>query len=80
MTKADAKLHPGEFFIFKRYKDGGNWERLFRDNDAEVMRTRYEFQKSCLRKGEAVRLYAPDCALLEEASCGDTLPLEHSVA
>lgn len=68
MSKTDAALHPGEFFIFRRYKAEGHWDPLYRDNDLETMRLRFDYQVEHLNPGEGVRLYAPDTTLMLEAT------------
>lgn len=71
MTKHDQKLHPGEYHIFRRYSADGKWELYCRDNDFDCMRIRFDYWKAecplnVLKVGEGIRLYAPDCTLMEE--------------
>lgn len=66
MTKHDAKLHPGEYFLERQEKPDGNWELSSRDNDVDVMRARFIYWKENAPVGCGVRLFAPDCSLVEE--------------
>jgi hypothetical protein len=68
MTKHDAKLHPGEYFIERRWKPDGQWELLYRDNDIDTMRSRFNYWKTeCpIPVGQGLRFFAPDCTLIEE--------------
>jgi len=70
MTKHDAKLHPGEYFLERREKPDGNWELSSRDNDLDVMRIRFGYWKEQSTPGQGVRLFAPDCSLVEEYTAG----------
>jgi hypothetical protein len=66
MTKQDAALHPGEYFIERRDKPSGQWEFYCRDSDLDVMRTRFAYWKENGCPGQGVRLFAPDCSLVDE--------------
>ena len=66
MTKHDSALYPGEYFLERRDKLDGKWELSSRDNDVDVMRTRFEYWKSIATPGQGVRLFAPNCTLVEE--------------
>ena len=66
MTKHDAKLHPGEYFLERQEKPNGNWELSSRDNDLDVMRTRFAYWKEQATAGQGVRLFAPDCSVVDE--------------
>lgn len=68
MNKHDAKLYPGEYFIERRYSFDGKWELLYRDNDVDTMRSRFSYwaTEQGLPVGEGLRLFAPDCSLMEE--------------
>lgn len=66
MTKHDAKLHPGEFFLERQVKPDGEWEFVCRDNDEVVMRTRFEYWCSLAKLHTGVRLYDPNVVLVEE--------------
>lgn len=68
MTRHDAKLHPGEYHIFRRYSPDGKWELVYRDNDIDTMRSRFVYwvADQTIPVGQGLRLYAPDCTLMEE--------------
>lgn len=68
VTKHDSKLYPGELFFERRERPDGKWELYSRDNDGDVMRTRFDYWKEPgnLKPGQSIRLFAPDCTLLEE--------------
>jgi len=66
MTKHDSKLHPGEYFLERREKPDGQWELSSRDNDLDVMRIRFAYWKDHCKPGQGVRLFAPDCSIVED--------------
>lgn len=54
-VKNAYELHPGEFFL--EYRLGsGSWSALSRDNDFDVMTTRFAYRAEMLVSGESVRL------------------------
>lgn len=75
MTKHDAKLYPGEYFIERRWKPDAQWEFVYRDNDVDVMRTRYDYIVAELAVvGTGVRLISPACEIVAEVVL-DKLPV-----
>lgn len=66
MTKNDTALHPGEYFIERRNSDAGKWEFVYRDNDGDVMRTRYDYIVAELKPGQGVRFFSPACEIIGE--------------
>lgn len=73
MTKNEAALYPGEYFIELQERPDSKWEVLYRDNDPDVMLTRYQWRVTHLKPGQSVKFFDPTCKVLLEHS-RDPLP------
>ena len=65
-AQTERELFPNCSFIDRKPKDG-SWFRLYRDNDIDVMRTRFQFCADTLQPGEHVRWARSDGVIIEEA-------------
>lgn len=57
------RLYPGCYFIDE--KNGNSWNPVYRDNDLSVMKSRLEYRRQHLRKGQAFRLVDPQGVTME---------------
>ena len=54
------KLYPYCWFLERQDSPESKWEIVSRDNDEDVMRTRYQYSDEQLKPGQGVRLISPD--------------------
>lgn len=74
MTRTDAALHPGEYFIELRDKPTSSWQVWTRDDSFSTMTIRMNYQKDILRPGQGVRFFSPAAVLIEEFIAVDKAP------